>query len=204
MCHRAVELMNLIFLDVDDYISLSACLIVFPDVCLGLTVPFSFSGECSEDGGCWFSEPTRRDSGGLIPADQIPLLGSLTRPHSPSPLARPPTTPTTPTVPTTPLVPCFHSRHLPPNPEAHIYHGYAESLTDPSPYYSSWPVRLHGHSSTPPITPPSKRRHRLKPPCTPPPPSRKVLHVLPNITLTRSKSHESQLGNRIEDTPTNK
>ncbi|KAM9455442.1 kinase suppressor of Ras 1 isoform 1-T1 [Clarias gariepinus] len=162
------------------------------------------SGECSEDGGCWFSEPTRRDSGGLIPADQIPLLGSLTRPHSPSPLARPPTTPTTPTVPTTPLVPCFHSRHLPPNPEAHIYHGYAESLTDPSPYYSSWPVRLHGHSSTPPITPPSKRRHRLKPPCTPPPPSRKVLHVLPNITLTRSKSHESQLGNRIEETPTNK
>ncbi|CAG02994.1 unnamed protein product, partial [Tetraodon nigroviridis] len=54
---------------------------------------------------------------------------------------------------------------------------------------------------TPPITPPSKRRHRLKPPCTPPPPSRKVLHLLPNITLTRSKSHESQLGNRIEDPP---
>ncbi|KTF84230.1 hypothetical protein cypCar_00037348, partial [Cyprinus carpio] len=35
-------------------------------------------------------------------------------------------------------------------------------------------------------------------------PSRKVLHLLPNITLTRSKSHESQLGHRIEDTPTNK
>uniref|UniRef100_W5KGM9 non-specific serine/threonine protein kinase n=1 Tax=Astyanax mexicanus TaxID=7994 RepID=W5KGM9_ASTMX len=131
----------------------------------------SESGEFNEDSGCWFSEPTRRDSGGLTPVDQLPLLGGPMRPHSPSPLARPPGTPST--------------------------------LTDPSPYYSSRPVRLHGHTSTPPITPPSKRRHRLKPPCTPPPPSRKVLHLLPNITLTRSKSHESQLGNRIEDTPTN-
>uniref|UniRef100_A0A8C1JR17 non-specific serine/threonine protein kinase n=1 Tax=Cyprinus carpio TaxID=7962 RepID=A0A8C1JR17_CYPCA len=133
----------------------------------------SESGEFKEDSGCWFSEPMRRDSGGLTPVDQIPLLGGSLRPHSPSPLA-------------------------------HIYHGYAESLTDPSPYYTSRPVRLHGHTSTPPITPPSRRRHRLKPPCTPPPPSRKVLHLLPNITLTRSKSHESQLGHRIEDTPTNK
>uniref|UniRef100_A0A8C2CJZ2 Kinase suppressor of ras 1a n=1 Tax=Cyprinus carpio TaxID=7962 RepID=A0A8C2CJZ2_CYPCA len=132
----------------------------------------SESGEFKEDSGCWFSEPMRRDSGGLTPVDQIPLLGGSLRPHSPSPLA-------------------------------HIYHGYAEILTDPSPYYTSRPVRLHGHTSTPPITPPSRRRHRLKPPCTPPPPSRKVLHLLPNITLTRSKSHESQLGHRIEDTPTN-
>uniref|UniRef100_A0A3Q3WPA8 non-specific serine/threonine protein kinase n=1 Tax=Mola mola TaxID=94237 RepID=A0A3Q3WPA8_MOLML len=76
-------------------------------------------------------------------------------------------------------------------------------LTDPFPMSVARGARLHGHTSTPPITPPSKRRHRLKPPCTPPPPSRKVLHLLPNITLTRSKSHESQLGNRIEDPPTN-
>ncbi|KAG5843395.1 hypothetical protein ANANG_G00150480 [Anguilla anguilla] len=34
--------------------------------------------------------------------------------------------------------------------------------------------------------------------------STKVLHLLPNITLTRSKSHESQLGNRIEEPPLNK
>ncbi|KAI4872785.1 hypothetical protein NFI96_014191, partial [Prochilodus magdalenae] len=154
--------------------------------------------EFKEDGGCWFSEPTRRDSGGLTPVDQLPLLGGTVRPHSPSPLARPPTTPSTP------LAPCPHPRHVFPSAETHISHGYADSLTDPSPYYSSRPVRLHGHTSTPPITPPSKRRHRLKPPCTPPPPSRKVLHLLPNITLTRSKSHESQLGNRIEDTPTSK
>ncbi|XP_039640636.1 kinase suppressor of Ras 1-like isoform X2 [Perca fluviatilis] len=34
---------------------------------------------------------------------------------------------------------------------------------------------------------------------TPPPPSRKLLQLLPNIALTRSKSQESQLANRIED-----
>ncbi|KAL0182941.1 hypothetical protein M9458_022316, partial [Cirrhinus mrigala] len=141
-----------------------------------------------------------RDSGGLTPVDQIPLLGGSMRPHSPSPLARPMTTPSTPS---TPLTTCPYPRYILSPGEAHIYHGYAESLTDPSPYYTSRPVRLHGHTSTPPITPPSRRRHRLKPPCTPPPPSRKVLHLLPNITLTRSKSHESQLGHRIEDTPTN-
>ncbi|XP_008274586.1 kinase suppressor of Ras 1-like isoform X2 [Stegastes partitus] len=37
-----------------------------------------------------------------------------------------------------------------------------------------------------------------------PPPSRKLLHLLPNIALTRSKSHESQLANRIEDPSTQK
>ncbi|XP_047450990.1 kinase suppressor of Ras 1-like isoform X2 [Mugil cephalus] len=39
---------------------------------------------------------------------------------------------------------------------------------------------------------------------TPPPPSRKLLQLLPNIALTRSKSHESQLANRIEDSATHK
>ncbi|MFT7800244.1 kinase suppressor of Ras 1-like isoform X1 [Arapaima gigas] len=58
---------------------------------------------------------------------------------------------------------------------------------------------LHCPSSTPPVSPPARRRPRLKPPCTPPPPSRKVVQPLPNITLTRSRSHESQLGNRIEE-----
>ncbi|XP_051971446.1 kinase suppressor of Ras 1-like [Xyrauchen texanus] len=157
----------------------------------------SESGEFKEDSCCWFSEPTRRDSG-LTPVDQIPLLGGSLRPHSPSPLARLLTTPSTP------LTSCPYPRYILSPGEVHISHGYAESLTDPSPYYTSRPVRLHGHTSTPPITPPSRRRQRLKPPCTPPPPSRKVLHLLPNITLTRSKSHESQLGKRIEDTPTNK
>uniref|UniRef100_A0A8C0J1H9 Kinase suppressor of ras 1 n=1 Tax=Chelonoidis abingdonii TaxID=106734 RepID=A0A8C0J1H9_CHEAB len=55
---------------------------------------------------------------------------------------------------------------------------------------------------TPPTTPQLKRRHKLKPPRTPPPPCRKVFQLLPNFpTLTRSKSHESQLGNRIDEVP---
>uniref|UniRef100_A0A8C4HYU6 Kinase suppressor of ras 1a n=1 Tax=Dicentrarchus labrax TaxID=13489 RepID=A0A8C4HYU6_DICLA len=130
-------------------------------------------GELREDGSPWLSEPTRRDSGSLLTADQLTNLGTPLRPHSPSPLA---------------LASYVHSE---------------SPLTDPFPMSLAHAARLHGHTSTPPITPPSKRRHRLKPPCTPPPPSRKVLHLLPNITLTRSKSHESQLGNRIEDPPTN-
>ncbi|TWW74931.1 Kinase suppressor of Ras 1 [Takifugu flavidus] len=89
-----------------------------------------------------------------------------------------------------------------PTPEALASYLHNEGpLTDPFPMPLPRTSRLHGRTSTPPITPPSKRRHRLKPPCTPPPPSRKVLHLLPNITLTRSKSHESQLGHRIEDPP---
>lgn len=34
---------------------------------------------------------------------------------------------------------------------------------------------------------------------TPPPPQRKLLQLFPNITLTRSKSQESQLANRVEE-----
>lgn len=34
---------------------------------------------------------------------------------------------------------------------------------------------------------------------TPPPPARKLFQLFPNITLTRSKSQESQLANRIEE-----
>lgn len=57
----------------------------------------------------------------------------------------------------------------------------------------------HSITITPPTTPQLKRR---KPPRTPPPPSRKVFQLLPNFpTLTRSKSHESQLGNRIDEVP---
>uniref|UniRef100_A0A8C8F1Q0 non-specific serine/threonine protein kinase n=1 Tax=Oncorhynchus tshawytscha TaxID=74940 RepID=A0A8C8F1Q0_ONCTS len=120
--------------------------------------------------------------------------------------ARPPTIPSTPS---TPCTACAHPRSFyvstMPGPEAHGAYVYADTpFTDPFPLSAARQGRLHGHTSTPPLTPPSKRRHRLKPPCTPPPPSRKVLHLLPNITLTRSKSHESQLGNRIEEPPTNK
>lgn len=56
--------------------------------------------------------------------------------------------------------------------------------------------------STPPVTQSSK--HSAKYPHTPPPPSRKLLQLFPNITLTRSKSQESQLANRIEEPTTQK
>lgn len=163
-------------------------------------------GELREDGSPWLSEPTRRDSGSLLTADQLPSLGTPLRPHSPSPLARPSAIQSTPSTPCATFPhPRSGSVSAAPTPEALASHAYSESpLTDPFPMSLAHAARLHGHTSTPPITPPSKRRHRLKPPCTPPPPSRKVLHLLPNITLTRSKSHESQLGNRIEDPPTNK
>uniref|UniRef100_A0A8D0G5G7 Phorbol-ester/DAG-type domain-containing protein n=1 Tax=Sphenodon punctatus TaxID=8508 RepID=A0A8D0G5G7_SPHPU len=60
----------------------------------------------------------------------------------------------------------------------------------------------HTITITPPTTPQLKRRHKLKPPRTPPPPSRKVFQLFPNFpTLTRSKSHESQLGIRIDEIP---
>ncbi|KAL3971343.1 chloride intracellular channel protein 4 [Sarotherodon galilaeus] len=158
-------------------------------------------GELRDDSSLWLSEPTRRDSGSLLTADQLTNLGTPLRPHSPSPLARPSTIQSTPSTPCATFPhPRSGSVSAAPTPDAHG----DSPLTDPFPMSFARAARLHGHTSTPPITPPSKRRHRLKPPCTPPPPSRKVLHLLPNITLTRSKSHESQLGNRIEDPPTNK
>lgn len=57
--------------------------------------------------------------------------------------------------------------------------------------------------STTPVTRASKTRS-AKPSHTPPPPSRKLLQLLPNIALTRSKSHESQLANRIEEPTSHK
>ncbi|XP_061527302.1 kinase suppressor of Ras 2 isoform X5 [Phycodurus eques] len=56
------------------------------------------------------------------------------------------------------------------------------------------------NTMTPPGTPPVKRRNKVKAPGTPPPPSRKLIHLLPGFTaLHRSKSHEFQLGNRLDD-----
>ncbi|NXF95270.1 KSR1 Kinase, partial [Eubucco bourcierii] len=83
---------------------------------------------------------------------------------------------------------------------------YAENLLDPFafPAHSGrlTPRTPHSITITPPTTPQTKRRHKLKPPRTPPPPCRKVFQLLPNFpTLTRSKSHESQLGNRIDEVP---
>uniref|UniRef100_A0A674HBC9 non-specific serine/threonine protein kinase n=1 Tax=Taeniopygia guttata TaxID=59729 RepID=A0A674HBC9_TAEGU len=78
----------------------------------------------------------------------------------------------------------------------------AETLLEPLalPAAGGRPRTPHSITVTPPATPQPKRRHRLKPPRTPPPPCRKVFQLLPSFpTLTRSKSHESQLGNRIDE-----
>ncbi|XP_057630045.1 kinase suppressor of Ras 1 isoform X1 [Chionomys nivalis] len=81
--------------------------------------------------------------------------------------------------------------------------GLSEGLSDTCiPLHNSGrltPRALHSFI-TPPTTPQLRRHTKLKPPRTPPPPSRKVFQLLPNFpTLTRSKSHESQLGNRIDE-----
>ncbi|XP_073696211.1 kinase suppressor of Ras 2 [Garra rufa] len=61
------------------------------------------------------------------------------------------------------------------------------------------------NTMTPPGTPQVRRRNKLKAPGTPPPASRKLIHLLPGFTaLHRSKSHEFQLGNRIDDAQTPK
>lgn len=80
---------------------------------------------------------------------------------------------------------------------------YAENLLDPFAHSGRLTPRPpHSVTVTPPSTPQAKRRHKLKPPRTPPPPCRKVFQLLPNFpALTRSKSHESQLGNRIDEVP---
>nr|XP_014431627.1 kinase suppressor of Ras 2 [Pelodiscus sinensis] len=58
---------------------------------------------------------------------------------------------------------------------------------------------------TPPGTPPVRRRNKLKPPGTPPPSSRKLIHLIPGFTaLHRSKSHEFQLGHRVDEVHTPK
>ncbi|KAK7882722.1 hypothetical protein WMY93_028896 [Mugilogobius chulae] len=57
--------------------------------------------------------------------------------------------------------------------------------------------------SSPPV--PQTQRNRATKPCHTPPTSRKLLQLLPNFqNLTRSKSHESQLANRIEEPPNSK
>uniref|UniRef100_A0A3P8VES9 non-specific serine/threonine protein kinase n=1 Tax=Cynoglossus semilaevis TaxID=244447 RepID=A0A3P8VES9_CYNSE len=97
--------------------------------------------------------------------------------------------------PTTGLFPSSDTGHrsLPPPPR-HRHFGHTPPRT---------PLVIN--TMTPPGTPPIRRRNKVKAPGTPPPPSRKLIHLLPGFTaLHRSKSHEFQLGNRLDDTPTPK
>ncbi|XP_077417398.1 kinase suppressor of Ras 2 isoform X4 [Vanacampus margaritifer] len=87
---------------------------------------------------------------------------------------------------------CGH-RSLPPSPrQRHLAHAPPRTP-------------LVFNTMTPPGTPPVRRRNKVKAGGTPPPPSRKLIHLLPGFTaLHRSKSHEFQLGNRLDDTHTPK
>ncbi|XP_034452262.1 kinase suppressor of Ras 2 isoform X2 [Hippoglossus hippoglossus] len=87
----------------------------------------------------------------------------------------------------------FGQRSLPPSPRQRHF-GHTPPRT---------PLVIN--TMTPPGTPPMRRRNKVKAPGTPPPPSRKLIHLLPGFTaLHRSKSHEFQLGNRVEDKQTPK
>ncbi|NXM08667.1 KSR1 Kinase, partial [Tyrannus savana] len=122
----------------------------------------------------------RRDSSSSQPD---PTAGPRTQPRSVSVSTAPPSEP----------------------PASHGPSVYAENLLEPlvlGGQGGRLTPRTHSITITPPATPQARRRHKLKPPRTPPPPCRKVFQLLPNFpTLTRSKSHESQLGNRIDEVP---
>uniref|UniRef100_A0A672M9I4 Kinase suppressor of ras 1b n=1 Tax=Sinocyclocheilus grahami TaxID=75366 RepID=A0A672M9I4_SINGR len=157
----------------------------------------SSSEECSRITAalsCLKTEPAHRDSTSVDP------LSCSMRAHqsySPSPTSWPPSS----------ALPaprsCVSVSALPSTDFPTIVHPQCDGLTDPfssSPQLNRCTPRL---LSAPPVTPPPRRYGKLKPPRTPPPPSHKLLNLLPNITLTRSKS-QSQLANRIDDpTPKN-
>ncbi|XP_005803892.1 kinase suppressor of Ras 2 isoform X2 [Xiphophorus maculatus] len=97
--------------------------------------------------------------------------------------------------PATGLFPSLDSGHrsLPPSPRQRHF-GHTPPRTP-----------LVVNTMTPPGTPPMRRRNKVKAPGTPPPPSRKLIYLLPGFTaLHRSKSHEFQLGNRLDETQTPK
>ncbi|XP_068167443.1 kinase suppressor of Ras 2 [Antennarius striatus] len=128
-----------------------------------------------------------------------------------------------------PKVQSKYNQHICQSPQAVAPPLYADRLTVDSPTTGLFPPLDSGHRSlppsprqrhfghtpprtplvvntmTPPGTPPMRRRNKVKAPGTPPPPSRKLIHLLPGFTaLHRSKSHEFQLGNRLDDTQTPK
>ncbi|XP_053180587.1 kinase suppressor of Ras 2 [Scomber japonicus] len=128
-----------------------------------------------------------------------------------------------------PKVQSKYNQHMCHSPQALPPPLYADRLTVDSPSTGLFPPLDFGHRSlppsprqrhfghtpprtplvvntmTPPGTPPMRRRNKVKAPGTPPPPSRKLIHLLPGFTaLHRSKSHEFQLGNRLDDTQTPK
>ncbi|RXN25929.1 kinase suppressor of Ras 1-like isoform X2 [Labeo rohita] len=151
-------------------------------------------GALKKEGIPWIAEPTHRDS---TSADPLSCSMRAHQLYSPSPTGWPP--PSALPAPRS----CVSVSALPSTDFPTIVHPHCDGLTDP---FSSSPQLnrcTSGLLSTPPATPPQRRYGKLKHPRTPPPPSRKLLNLLPNITLTRSKS-QSQLANRIDEPTPNK
>ncbi|XP_015234339.1 PREDICTED: kinase suppressor of Ras 2 isoform X2 [Cyprinodon variegatus] len=128
-----------------------------------------------------------------------------------------------------PKVQSKYNQHMCHSPQALAPPFYTDRLTVDNPATGLFPSFDYGHRSlppsprqrhfghtpprtplvvntmTPPGTPPMRRRNKVKAPGTPPPPSRKLIYLLPGFTaLHRSKSHEFQLGNRLDDSQTPK
>ncbi|XP_007898885.1 kinase suppressor of Ras 1 isoform X2 [Callorhinchus milii] len=150
-------------------------------------------GELQDDAILWTSFETRRESS-TIPPSELICPSSSRRSHSPSLVPR--------------LI-CPQPRSVSvsviPSSDSSLLSNLPDNSADPfppSPRPGRWKPRTQTLTITPPATPPSKKKNRFKPPRTPPPPSRKLIHLFPGFsTLTRSKSHESQLGNRIDEIP---
>uniref|UniRef100_G1QLB2 Kinase suppressor of ras 1 n=1 Tax=Nomascus leucogenys TaxID=61853 RepID=G1QLB2_NOMLE len=152
---------------------------------------WSTGGEHKEDSS-WSSLDVRRESGSGPSTDTL-SPASLPWPPGSSQLGRAGNSAQGPRSISVSALPALDS----PTPS------FSEGLSDTCiPLHASGrltPRALHSFI-TPPTTPQLRRHTKLKPPRTPPPPSRKVFQLLPSFpTLTRSKSHESQLGNRIDD-----
>ncbi|XP_072099664.1 kinase suppressor of Ras 1-like isoform X5 [Mobula birostris] len=150
-------------------------------------------GELQDDAVLWTSTETRRESNPVPPPELMFSIGSRL-PHSPSPVSRlihpQPRSVSVSVIPTSDYV------YLP---------SRSDNLVDPFSQSPQPGRRMSGAqtiTTTPPATPPAKKKNRFKPPRTPPPPSRKLIQLFPAFSgLTRSKSHESQLGNRIDEVP---
>uniref|UniRef100_A0A8C4S1W9 non-specific serine/threonine protein kinase n=1 Tax=Erpetoichthys calabaricus TaxID=27687 RepID=A0A8C4S1W9_ERPCA len=143
----------------------------------------------------------KRDNNIITSADQLLWPSAAMHPHSPSPLERKSCSqPRSISVSAITSSDCL----APSNQGPYIY---MDNLPDPFPSspHLSYRVTPHAITITPPATPPLKRKNKLKTPRTPPAPSRKIMHLLPDLSIiTRSKSHESQLANRIDEVSANK
>ncbi|NWS66905.1 KSR1 Kinase, partial [Crotophaga sulcirostris] len=171
--------------------------------------------ECSRLNGALSCLRKVTESGGELKDDVLVNLSEARRENSPASTTESPCSPAPAWTPSALHLPKGNSQQarsvsvstIPSSDSLASSHGpsiYAENLLDPFafPAHSGrlTPRTPHSITITPPTTPQAKRRHKLKPPRTPPPPCRKVFQLLPNFpTLTRSKSHESQLGNRIDE-----